>query len=295
MTDQQKLNEIISLMTFLQKHIQNYVDQTFTDLTFNLENVITDFLNIFEKDNQKYENVNSFKHNYPAIDLVNKAKDIAIQITTNADLRKVKNTIATFQGHKLSYSSLIVIGFVSATKSKVPNVTIYGFDYLVKLAKYADSSKQDKIYDILKRQIPWNSLTPLQDKMCFSVVFDVINRSAIRDYTICEGDFNEMANGLFEVKEIITTGVVKGKSIRAKALVEYTEPVKCQLSDIEFHVSKILQICNSNKNIRKSDFLCLSRNETDEIDELKAIIIDKINSLSDFFNLNKKIVGSRRW
>jgi hypothetical protein len=295
MTDEQKRKEIIALMTFLQSHIQNYVKQSFTDLTFHLEIVLTDFLNVFEKDNEKYTNINFFQHNYPAIDLVNKAKDIAVQITTNADLAKVKKTINTFQKHNLKYSTLIVIGFVKATKSKLPSVTVHGFDYILKLAKQADNQQMETIYEILKRQIPWNSLTPLDDKMCFDVVFDVINRSAVRDYTLCEGDFDRMAKGLFEIKEIITTGTIKGKSIRAKSLVEYTDKVRNRLSEIEFNVSSILQICNSNKNTRGSDFLCFSREETDKIDELKSIIIDKTNSLSDSFKLNKKITSSRRW
>ena len=65
MTDEQKLKEIFTLMTFLQSYIQNSVKESFTDLTFNLEVVLTDFLNVFEKDNEKYKNVNFIKHNYP--------------------------------------------------------------------------------------------------------------------------------------------------------------------------------------------------------------------------------------
>lgn len=295
MTDEQKLKEIMTLMTFIQNHIHNSVKQSFTDMTFNLEVVLTDFLNVFEKENEKYKNINSIKHNYPAIDLVNDNKDSAIQVTTNADLTKVKKTIATFKKHNLQYSNLIVIGFVKATKSKLAGVTVYGFEYLLNLAKHADSPQKDKIYEILKRQIPLNILTPMDDKMCFDVVFDVINRSAVRDYTICEGNFDRMAMGLSEIKEIITTGLIKGKSFRAKALVEYTDKVKNKLSEIEFKVSSIIQICNANKNERGSEFLCLSRHDTDKIDELKADIIEKTNSLADAFELNKKIVGSRRW
>jgi hypothetical protein len=294
MTDDQKLKEIISLMTFLQSHIHNSVKQSFTDLTFNLEAVLTDFLNVFEKDNEKYRNINFVKHNYPAVDLVNDALDTAIQITTNADMAKVKKTVTTYQKFKIKYSNLVVIGFINATKSKVSGVTVYDFDHLLSKVKHANTKQKDEIYEILKRQIPLNILTPLDDKMCFDVVFDVINRSAVRDYTMCEGDFDRMAMGLYEVKEIITTGVIKGKSIRAKALVEYTEKVKSKLIEIEFNVSSIIQICNSNKNERHSNFLCLSGPEMDKIDELKSVIIDKTNLLADSFNLGKKIIGSRR-
>lgn len=281
-------------MTFLQQHIQNCVDQSFTDLTFNLETVIKDYLNVFEKNTEKYENINFLQHNYPAIDLVNKTKSIAIQVTTNADLRKVRKTVTTYQKYKIGYSSLIVIGFIKATKSKLPNVTVYTIDYLIELAKHGSSIQKDNVYEILKRQIPWNSLSPLDDKLCFDVVFDVINRSAVRDYTICEGDFNKMVDGLSEVKEIITTGRIQGKNIRAKALVEYTDKIKRQLSEIEFCVSQIIQLCNSNKNKRNSNFICLTRQETDQLDNFKEEIITKTNRLADELKLNKKIIGSRR-
>ena len=294
MTDEQKLSEIISLLTFLQRHIQNYVDQSFTDLTFNLENVIKDFLNVFEKDTEQYENINKLQHNYPAIDLINKEKKVAVQVTTNGDLRKVRKTVAIYQKQKIQFSNLIVIGFVKATKSTIPNVTVHGIEYLIELAKHGSSLQKDKVFEILHGQIPWNSLNPLDDKLCFDVVFDVIDRSAVRDYTLCEGDFNRMLDGMFEIKEIITTGRIKGKGIRAKALVEYTENVKRQLSQIEFKISNIIQICNSNRNQRKSDFLCLTRDETDSIDNLKEEIMNMSNEIADDMKLKKKIIASKR-
>jgi hypothetical protein len=294
MTEQQKRNEIYNLLTFLKIHIQTYVDSSFTDLTFDLERLIMNYLNVFEKSDDKFVNVNSIRHNYPAVDLVSVKKDVAIQVTTNADKRKVDKTISTYKKHSLSYKQLIIIGFVKATKTKIPNVKIYGIEYLTDLAKYADSNQLDQLFDILKRQIPWNSLSPLDDKHCYDVIFDVVNRSAVRDYTICEGDFNKMSDGLFEIKEIITTGKIKGKNIRAKALVEFNDNVKRKLQEIEFHISHILQICNANKNQRQSDFLCLSRQETDEIDDLKEKIITNANLLSKELGLNKQIIGSRR-
>jgi hypothetical protein len=294
MTEQQKRNEIYSLLAFLKIYIQTYVDSSFTDLTFDLERLITNYLNVFEKPDDKFVNVNSIKHNYPAVDLVSVKKGVAIQVTTNADKRKVDKTISTFKKHSLTYKQLIIIGFVKSTKTKIPNVKINGIEYLTDLAKYADSNQLDQLFDTLKRQIPWNSLSPLDDKHCYDVIFDVINRSAVRDYTICEGDFNKMSDGLFEIKEIITTGKIKGKNIRAKALVEFNDNIKRKLQEIEFHISHILQICNANKNQRQSDFLCLTRQETDEIDDLKEKIITNSNLLSKELGLNKQIIGSRR-
>ena len=294
MTDQQKRNEIYNLLSFLQRHIQIYVDNSFTDLTFDLERVILDFLNVFEEPHDRFSNVNSIQHNYPAVDLISKTKNIAIQVTTNADKRKIDKTLLAFENHKLTYDQLIVIGFVKATKPQLSNVSVYGVDFLTDRVKFGNSRQLDEIFDILKRQIPWNSLSPLDDKSCFDVIFDVINRSAVRDYTVCEGNFDKMADGLFEVKEIITTGKIKGKNIRAKGLVEFNGNTKRKLQEIEFYISQILQICNSNKNTRNSDFLCLSKQESDEIDELKEKVITSTNMLSKDLGINKNIIGGRR-
>jgi hypothetical protein len=294
MTDQQKRNEIHNLLAFLKMYVQIYVDNSFTDLTFDVERIITNYINVFEKLDEKFVNVNSIQHNYPAIDLVSSKKGVAIQVTTNADKRKVDKTIDTYTKNSLIYKQLIIIGFVKATKSRVPSITVYGIEYLTNLAKFADGNQLDNLYDILKRQVPWNSLSPLDDKHCFDVVFDTIDRSAIRDYTLCEGSFDQMSDRLYQVKELITTGKIKGENIRAKALVEYNDNVKRKLHEIEFLISHILQICNANKNKRQSDFLDLSRQETDEIDDLKERIINNTNALAKEFGINKKIVGSRR-
>lgn len=295
MTDQQKITEVFSLMTFLQKFIQNNVNQSFNDVTIDLENFIKDYLNVFEKDDEKYTNVNSIKHNYPAVDLINIKKDIAIQVTTNANLIKVRKTIRTFKEHKISYSKLIVIGFIKATKSSTPNVEVFSLDYLMKLAKHAESLQLDAIYQIIKRRIPLNILNPLDDKHCFDIVFDVINRSAVRDLTYCEGSFDRMCLGLFEIKEIITSGKVSNKDIRAKTLSEYTDSNKNKLSQIEFHVSNILQICNTNKNGNNSTILNLSNEEKEKIDQLKEKIMENANELAKSLGINKKIIFNNRY
>lgn len=294
MTEQQKRNEVLSLLTFLRVHIQTYVDNSFTDLTFDLEMLILNYLNVFERSDEKFINVNTLKHNYPAIDLLSPKKSVAIQVTTNANKKKVDQTVITYQKNSLSYKQLIVIGFVKATKTPISGIQVYGIEYLTEKAKYAKSYQLDELFDLLHRQVPLNSLSPLDDKHCFDVVFDVINRSAVRDYTLCEGDFDKMTDGLFEAKEIITSGKIKGKNIRAKALVEYTDKTKRKLQEIEFYISHILQICNANKNQRQSDFLCLSKFETDEIDELKEKIITSSNQLANEFGFSKQIVGSKR-
>jgi len=88
---------------------------------------------------------------------------------------------------------------------------------------------------------------------------------------------------------------IKGKNIRAKGFIEFNNDVKRKLQEIEFHISQVLQICNLNKNQRNSDFVCLSRDETDEIDELKSKIILNTNKLANDLGLSKQIIGSKRY
>ena len=54
MTDQQKIREIVDLITFLKIHVQNFVSQSFTDLTFDLESLVKDYLNVFEDSDSIY-------------------------------------------------------------------------------------------------------------------------------------------------------------------------------------------------------------------------------------------------
>lgn len=289
MTEDQKRKELITLMTFLQNHIKNYGDLSFNDLSFSLENVIKDVLNVFVTDGSQFKNVNQIKHNYPAIDLLNEEQDVAVQVTSNANATKVRKTLRTYAEHKLTHKELVIIGFVSYSKSSIAGAKVVGIEYLNDKIKHGTDNQLEKVNEILTRQIPLNILTPKDDKQCFGVVFDVINRSAVRDPTYREGSYEDMVSGLKEVKEIITTGVIKGKSIRAKALVEYSPEVNYKLSSIEFVISKIIQICNEAKNRNKGFAICLSEKEKNEIDRLKVEAVDETNILAKSFTLGKLI------
>lgn len=292
MTDKQKREENLNIMSFLKLHINHYVELSFTDLTFDLEKLILNFLNIFEKENCKWRNANAGKFNYPAIDLINDSQNIVIQVTTNANTKKINKTIKVYESHKMTYDELIIIGFVKNSKTKKENVSVFGSEFLTNKIATATDNQQDEIYNLLTKRIPLNVLHPKSDELAFDVVFDVINRSAVRDSSSCEGNYDDMVNGLDEIKQIITTGKIAGKSIRAKSLVEYTSKVNNKLREIEFKISEILQICWQNKNERNSDFVYLNHKESEKIDSLKKEIIDKTNILAKELGIGKTIIGS---
>ncbi|MDR2920145.1 MAG: SMEK domain-containing protein [Tannerella sp.] len=296
MTEKQKIDDIISLWTFLQIHIKNNVKVSFADLSFELETVIKDYLNVFQDKSDFYSNINEVRPNYPAIDLISKKSHVAIQVTTTADTKKVKETIETYKRYNLNFSELIIIGLDSSYSTKnTDNVKVYGIEYLINKAKFATNAQKDELYDILHRQIPLNTLYPIDDKTCFEIVFKVIDRSALRDYTEVEGSYERMEKGLSEIKEIITTGQISGKSIRAKALVEYTQPIQNELRNIEYDISTIIQIYNKAKNRSNGYCLCLTMDERKQIDDLKESIMDKTNILSETLGLPLRIRKMSRW
>lgn len=288
---EQEIKEIISLLTFLQFHVNNVVKTSFSDLSFQMESIFKEILNIIDGSNWK--NINGIQLNYPAIDLVENKKGIALQITTVANAAKVKNTIEKYNRHGLSYKELIIIGFVKNTRPKTDKARVVGIDYLTNRIKYLEREKIEKINNLLHMEIPLQLLHPLDDKNCLEIVLEVINRSAIRDLTNVEGDYKLMLKGLDEIKEIIHTGQITGKQIRAKPLVAYNIDIKTALKEIEYNISKIIQICNKAKNnSSKSHLICLSFKEKKEVDKLKLTIVKLSNELAKNNSINIEIKTS---
>jgi hypothetical protein len=276
---EQEIKETIALLTFLQFHINNTVITSFNDLSFQIEYIIMEILNIIDDSNWK--NVNGIKLNYPAIDMIENKKDIALQVTTVANAAKARNTIEVYKKHNLSYKELIIIGFVKSTKPKIDKVRIVGIDYLINRIKYLEREKIEKINVLLHKEIPLQLLNPIDDKICLEIVLGVINRSAIRDLTNVEGDYESMIKGLREIKEIIHTGQIDGKQIRAKPLAAYNINIKIELEKIEYNISRIIQICNKQINANhRSCFICLTAKEKNEIDKLKIKTAHLSNELA---------------
>jgi hypothetical protein len=291
MAVEQEIKETISLLTFLQFHINNFVKSSFNDLSFQIEDIVKEILNIV--DDLDYKNINGVELNYPAIDLLDELKGIAIQITTIADAKKVRHTIEVYKEHKLAYKELIIIGFIKHSRLKINGVRIVGIDYLINKIKYSTAEKIEKINNLLHKEIPLQLLNPLDDKICLETVLMVINRSAIRDLTNVEGDYEMMINGLREIKEIIHTGQIMGKQIKAKELVAYNINIRNELEEIEFNISKIIQICNKEKNkYQKSSIIFLGIDEKKRIDKLKIKIANLSNKMAKDNNIRIKVITS---
>lgn len=287
MNTEQEIKKSIDLLTLLQLCIKNNVKQSFNDIAFSVEVVVKDLLNVLEK--ADYQNLNNIKLNYPAIDLLDKTQGIAIQVTTTADKRKVDKTIAMYEKENMSHKELIIIGFVSCTKTKFDKTRVVDMQYLVNKIKSASHENIVEVNNILQRELPINRLNPLQDKNCLEIVLSVLNRSAIRDRGHQEGCYTDMVTGLKEIKEVMCAGTLKGKRYSSKTLYEYSEDNQYKLEAIEFEISKIIQIYNKEKNTSGSPFIILNHNQMNEIDTAKKAIIDMANNLARDNDINVTI------
>lgn len=290
----EEVKKAITLLSFLQMHIQNNVKASFNDLSFQIETLVQELLNIL--DNTNYINVNGLSFNYPAIDLFDNTTGIAIQVTVNADMKKVKKTVSVYQNNqKIPYKHLIVIGFVKKTTCKTQLAQVETLDFLIHKIKGSTRSKVEEINSIIEKEVPLQLLIPYSDKDCLETVLRVIDRSAIKDLSDCEGNFDDMIQALKEIKQIILIGSIENKRITTKPLFSYDINIRKELEEIESLVSEIISIVNRQKNQQQSNnyFLCLPLSDKNKIDELKYQIADHANSLASRNNI-KRVIRVRK-
>ncbi len=259
----------------------------------------------------EFTDANLVKGNHPAIDLYvrgqGKNKGIAAQVTSTANVTKLRDTIKKFE-HKDEntqksllddYDHLYILGLITAKKDWVDcptYCTVLDSDDLLKII--VDHNDIDAIYEAIHaiRKHPERSilLLPNDNIDCLKVVLDRINRSAVKHYMNCEGSVKGMLDGLDEILEIITIGSVKGKFV-AKSLSEYDDKnIRKYLNAIMECVQEIKAIINGASNIRHvrsiDQAICnLNQKEDRKIDTLKEKIVDIYNEVSAKYLLGEKI------
>ncbi|MHB8130773.1 MAG: SMEK domain-containing protein, partial [Mobilitalea sp.] len=188
MNDQIVMTEILSLFSFLKIHVEINTKNSFNDVGLSLETFFMDLLNKIDGDNA-WKNTNTITFNYPAIDLFNDRKKQAVQITTTANKKKITNTIEMYNKHDLKFESLIIIGFLNYTKFNQNNVISVGVEYIIQQIKGCSSYVKKEILNLIRESIPVQLLIPYNDTNCYQIVFNVLNRSAIRDDMYSEGSY----------------------------------------------------------------------------------------------------------
>ncbi len=231
--------------------------------------------------------------NYPAVDLVDDQKRVAIQVTSNADAKKVKHTIKQFQKHGLfkEYDKLIIFGFLKQTPST--NFPAYceviGVETLIAMVMDKnDEATVQRVVDAIEQHVDYSGLHPYTDENCLSVVLHCVDRNAIKHPMYCEGSHSDMMTGLNEITELISKGTINGKT-RNKSLDQFAD-LKIQqfLTNIRHEISKISSIINQHR-MHSHDMVCIPHGDFQKIDTIKRKILSIANNAAKYAQLNIKL------
>ena len=232
-------------------------------------------------------NLNTNKTNYPAIDLVDKDKKIAIQITTNATKRKINDTIEKFFKNNLDkkYNTLIIYGFCKANKKLTSKecIIIDTSDLINELINMNNGDKVD-VFNEIRQHVDYSALHPYSDVDCLNILLQTIDRNAIKHSMRCEGDYDNMVDGLNEITELISEGKIK-KKYAGKPVNQFNDRdiIDFMLS-IRDNISEIISIINKKKMPQRNR-ICLDCSDMEKIDGIKNTIIMASNKIAKEKNI----------
>ena len=214
--------------------------------------------------------------NFPAIDLHDVGRRLAVQVTVNCDTSKIVETQDTFLRHSLDnhYDRLIFVSIKSVKKSSklAPWAELFTQSKLLNLENL-DLAQMQTLDDRLASSIPWHQFTEQSDRHCFDVVLGVLHRDAIRHMTPVEGNFDDMLDALRAIKQIINQGQAPGLRTQAKPISLYATPYVEVLEDIDTHVGRMASMVK--RNLQPYNFL--PHRAADEVDRERQQLVNKVN------------------
>lgn len=161
---QSKIYDIVKYFNKLQHNIENLNSISLYDINKIYEDIFVKILNAAF--NWKLKNANEYTKNYPAIDLYDDTNKIVIQVTSNLDNNKLKDTVKKFRNnekreYQLKFFCILKkSNFQEETLNKygINNDDILDIEDILQKAK-ADDSIASSIYDILQTCMEYTPLT----------------------------------------------------------------------------------------------------------------------------------------
>lgn len=122
MKKQDQITELVRYLSYLKSQVEISNSLNLNDINKHAEDFYKDLLNILYGFNLK--NINIEDQNAAAIDLGDKEKRIAVQVTSTASFTKIKKTYTTFVKKKLdeSYDRLIVLNIREKLAHKIKHL-----------------------------------------------------------------------------------------------------------------------------------------------------------------------------
>lgn len=164
MERQNLINDVIHYFGLLESSVKINNSNGFTDINSYSEDFFCSLLNkIF---NLNLVNLNVVKLNFPSVDLGDESQQISIQVTSECNSKKIKETIKKFDEHSLSSKfkalKFVIIASKKPAKAKItppkdisfdPSKDILCLADLVALIRVLSVPKINEILDVLKEEL----------------------------------------------------------------------------------------------------------------------------------------------
>jgi hypothetical protein len=292
MVHQASVGKVTVLIAAMQHHVAANHAAGFNDIAASVEELIAKILGI--TDDLKLKNMNLIQANYPAIDLADDERKVAVQVTSDVTSEKYRETLSKFEAHGLfaRYPNLKIIGFCKAVKPReMPaHVQVHGPEFFLGAIRSLGQDQLDELEQILRKSYDFSKLQPLRDEHCFSVVLRVLDRDAIRHYTNVEGSYSDFSKAIKEIKSIINAGMIEGKAIYAKPISQYADDYQSVLYEVDHRLGQMLAEVNRSK---QGSIYCLTGDQRIVIDRAREEIIYLINGFCEQKRFPNRIRGIR--
>ncbi|HAH49306.1 SMEK domain-containing protein [Gimesia sp.] len=246
---QQVLTNLLSDIAIVQRYLEVSQDAGFADMTRLLESLA---IHLFKASHGlDLTNKNLFAPNFPAIDLADEAKRVAIQVTVNADAKKIRHTLAKFDEYNLAkdYDSLIIHGFLNCSRIEVPDhCTVINIGTIVStVADKNDEELAQHLVDALEQHTDFSRIHPYDDRNCLEIVLRCIDRNALKHRMVCEGSYRDMVKGLNEITELISKGTINRKK-KNKSVDDFNDSeIQIFLTTVRNEIGRIVAIVNESR------------------------------------------------
>ena len=281
---------IVDKIALLEAHVSVSIEHNLLDVTNALEVLYKEIPNMTQ--GWDLVSANFPNRNFPAIDLHDPGRRIAVQVTANCTKQKIEKTEDTFNksGLKECYDRLVV---VCPKKTRTPKASgcrteVWTGTRALNLENL-NLCELGELDDRLSRSIEWHKITQTSDKHCFDVVLGVLDRDAIRHSTEIEGDFDDMLAALKQIKQLVTEGEISGTRIQAKNCSLYEDEYVEILDEIALKVGLMMSELKRNY---EPQYRMLPRQSADRIDSFRVELVSEVNEFSKRHG-HKKVIEIR--
>ena len=313
MEKKRMIDEIFKCFSKIEELVDLYNNINLFDINKSLEDLYREVLNIIFK--WDLINANSIKKNYPGVDLIDKEKNIFVQVTSLKTHNKIqssinsisKNTISDVKDYKLEFKIMIIKGDrVNLRKPfDLPKniifdekTDVYTNKMLIEKIYYLNIEEIKRIEHIMKLYLEKNSNINFDDIK----KIENLKHESIIDILFRDLEFNKtvLSEELLNNNHIVITGdAATGKTEFCKKMVNNINKEKNKYAFmynlVDYCGDKIEDLKPNEYGVLANDFIYFFLDGFDEIlDKYKRVFINQVGNFINQYPDSHIIITSRR-